>query len=417
MPEASWLQATSPAFRLMIATSWLAPSSWVDQQESAIREAVGAGPDWMEFLRLVDRHRTPALSWAALKRVAGLEIPDEIRQQLQKRSDACRMQAVKHSMLLAGVLKAFNRAGIPVMTQKGLLLSLDLYGDFGLRQSHDLDLVVTVENLPRAQACLESMGWRPESTWFPLTPRQWESCQQHEHNIGFVNPHGGSLLELHWRNQWDVPGLTSARWARSTPSIWAGCTHQSMNPLDRTLDLSSHGAEHTWSRAKWLGDLARIHAAGGLDWVAVLGEAQRSGQERALLACLRLLKDVYGLPLPALPGNPWKDLPPFLVDRSLHAIKLPEEPTLAGVLTALPERYRITRYKRLLLPHRTWRESLAELGYSREDYQVLCLPDGLFWAYAPLRPIFWVWRRVLRGKLLVEWLKERYLSPGSPPSL
>jgi hypothetical protein len=154
-----------------------------------------------------------------------------------------------------------------------------------------------------------------------------------------------------------------------------------------------------------------------LDWVAVLGEAQRSGQERALLACLRLLKDVYGLPLPALPGNPWKDLPPFLVDRSLHAIKLPEEPTLAGVLTALPERYRITRYKRLLLPHRTWRESLAELGYSREDYQVLCLPDGLFWAYAPLRPIFWVWRRVLRGKLLVEWLKERYLSPGSPPSL
>src|ERR1035437_6436605 len=103
----------------------------------------------MEYLRLVDRHRTPALSWAALKRVPGLEIPDEARQQLQKRSEACRRKAVKHSMLLAGVLKSFHRAGIPVMTLKGPLLSLELYGDVGLRQSHDLDLMVKPADLAR----------------------------------------------------------------------------------------------------------------------------------------------------------------------------------------------------------------------------------------------------------------------------
>ena len=66
MPESSWLEATSPAFRLMIATSWLAPDSWMDRQKLAIRQAIEAGPDWTEYIRLVDRHRTPALSWAAL---------------------------------------------------------------------------------------------------------------------------------------------------------------------------------------------------------------------------------------------------------------------------------------------------------------------------------------------------------------
>ena len=97
MPETSWLQRTSPAFRLMIATSWLAPDSWQEKQEEAIREAIGAGLDWTEYLRLVDRHRTPALSWAALSRVPGLEIPEPAKKELQKRSDACRMQAVRHS--------------------------------------------------------------------------------------------------------------------------------------------------------------------------------------------------------------------------------------------------------------------------------------------------------------------------------
>ena len=94
MLKTHWLQRTTPAFRLMIATSWLAPASWRDKQEEAIREAVCAGLDWMEYIRLVDRHRTPALSWASLKRVPGLEITEPAKQELQQRSDACRMQAV-----------------------------------------------------------------------------------------------------------------------------------------------------------------------------------------------------------------------------------------------------------------------------------------------------------------------------------
>src|ERR1035437_1003389 len=158
MPEASWLQSASPAFRLMIATSWLAPASWQEKQEQAIREAIGAGVDWMEYLRLVDRHRTPALSWAALRRVPGLVIPEPAKKELQRRSDACRMQAVRDSLKLVEVLKGFHSAGIPVMTLKGPLLSLELYGDVGLRQSSDLDLMVTPEDLAKAQACLENMG-------------------------------------------------------------------------------------------------------------------------------------------------------------------------------------------------------------------------------------------------------------------
>jgi len=398
MTEASWLQSASPAFRLMIATSWLAPASWLVKQEEAIREAIGAGLDWMEYVRLVDRHRTPALSWTALTRVPGLQIPEPAKQELQKRSDACRMQAVRHCLVLAGVLKGFNRAGIPVMTLKGPILSSELYGDVGLRQSHDLGLEVMPEDLARAQACLENMGWSLDATWSSLSPRQWESLLRHEWHLGFMHPREDCLLELHWCTPWEVKSQTTDRWARSIPSVWQGCSHQAMNPIDQVLYLCSHGGIHGWYRAKWLGDLARIHAEGRVDWQAVLGQARRTGQERALLACLRLLQDVHGLPMPDLPGNPWKNLPSFLIARPLHGLKDPEDLEALRALAEAREKYRLIRYGWLALPQKTWRDHLAKLAYRREDFRVLRLPDRFYWAYTPLRPILWIWRNVPRRR-------------------
>jgi len=396
MANIRWLQGTSPAFRLTMATSWLAPDPWKEKQEEAIQEAVDAGPDWTEYLRLVDRHRIPALSWAALKRVRGLAIPESARQGLQERSDACRIQAVRHSLMQAEIVKAFDRAGIPVMTLKGTILSLDLYGDVGLRQSSDLDLVVTPDDISRAQACLESLGWRLDNTYFPITPRQQEKLRQAEHHYGFVHSERGGVLELHWRNHWDMPGEAAAQWARSVTSVWQGCSYQVLDPIDLVLYLSSHGGHHDWFRAKWLGDMARILAQGDVDWEAALDRARCTGQEKPLLACLQLLHLVYGLPLPCVQGNPWRNLPSFLVDSPLRSLTALKDRATRRPLELLPdsERLRLFRYGRLALPRRTWRESLNELAYCRDDFKVLRLPDSLTWAYTPLHPILWAWVRL-----------------------
>jgi len=398
MPETSWLQSASPAFRMMIATSWLAPANWQEKQEQAIREAFGAGVDWMEYLRLVDRHRTPALSWAALRRVPGLVIPEPVKKELQRRSDACHMQAVRDSLKLAKVLKGFHSAGIPAMIMKGPILSLELYGDLGLRQSKDLDLAVSLEDISKAQACLENMGWRQDAAWFPLSPRQWENFLRHEYDLHFVHPQGDCLLELHWRSLWELRDQTDDRWAGSIPGVWQGCLYKAMNPIDQVLYLCSHGGVHGWSRAKWMGDMARIHVEGRVDWQAALDRASRTGQERALLAGLRLLQDVYGLPLPVLPGNPWKNLPSFLIARPLHDLRMSEDPAAFGAMALIRENFRLIRYERLAVPQKIGRDLLAEFAYKREDFRVLRLPDRFYWAYTPLRPFLWVWRHVLRHK-------------------
>ena len=397
MPDVPWLQKTSPAFRLMLATSWLAPGAWRDQQERAIWEANEAGPDWAEYLSLVDRHRTPALSWSALKRIAGLDLPVHVQQELKARSDACRVQALKYVAVLAGILKAFSRAEIPVMVLKGPILSSELYGDVGLRQSKDLDLEISLKDLPRARACLEEHGYTLESSYFPMTPRQEKRFLQREAHIGLVDPQGSCTLELHWSHYWDAPGEAAHRWARSVSAVWHGCPYRAMDPVDQVLYLCSHGSQHAWFRAKWLGDLARIHAVRSVDWQAALQEAQASNRERPLLIGLRLLRDVYGLPLPQLPESPWERLPAFLIEEPLRSLKCPQEIPEFGTLVRLLDVIRKSRYHRLLWQQRTWRQSLAELFYYRDDFRALPLPDNLFWLYIPLRPFSWLWRKILRN--------------------
>lgn len=393
-----WLQSASPALRLMIATSWLAPDSWQEKQEQAILAAEGQGLDWTEYIGLVDRHRTPALSWAALCRVPDLVIPDAVRHELQKRSDFCRMRGIQHSLLLAQVLRRFNRASIPVMPCKGPVLSFRLYGDLGLRQFRDLDLAVAESDLQQARACLEDLGWRMDPGYFPLSPRQWKGFLRNECEMVFEHPQAGCTLELQWSNKWETSEVTRARWARSIASEWQGCAIREMNSGDLTLYLSSHGGHHAWFRAKWLGDLARAHAMGLADWEAAFREARKGNRERVLLVGLALLEQLYGLPAPEMPPDHGTRSSALLVEIACEALSDSNVPAFRTDLASLRYRLRMSRYERMLSPRKPLRRSLAELFHCREDFRTMPLPDRLFWLYKPLRPILWLARLVRQAR-------------------
>lgn len=402
MLKADWLANTSPAFRLTIATSWLAPDAFRARQDQAIRAAIHDGLDWEEYSRLIERHGTPGLAWAALSRVPEIEVPEPAVRQLKQRSDDCRKQGLLYCLILADVLKRFNRAAIPAMPLKGQILSFDLYNDVSLRYARDVDVEVRVEDLHRAQSCLVGEGWELESSFFPMSPRQWKSFLRNESHSNFTHVASGCLLELHWRSPWESEQATRSRWAHSMPAVWQKQPIQAMHPGDLALYLCCHGGLHRWFRAKWIGDLARAHALGLLDWAASFDAARRSGEERTLMAGLSLLRELYGLPLPDLPQGLWKGWSPLLVAAPIEALMDSAEPVQRAGLTKLRNRLRRSRYERLLWPRKSRWSSLADLFYSREDFRTLPLPDSFFWVYKPIRPALWLWRwlrPILRGFL------------------
>jgi hypothetical protein len=219
---------------------------------------------------------------------------------------------------------------------------------------------------------------------------------QHEQHLVFVHSKTGDVLDLHWRDVNATEDEILARWARSHTSVWQGCAFQVMDPNDLVLYLCGHGVRHEWFRAKWLGDLARIHAAGRVDWATCLEAARGLGQQRVLLSSLLLLQQVYSLPVPELTEARRRSLPPLLILGPRRALKAPE---LLGLLATLMRSFRYYRCDRLILPRQNWREFSGKMLYSRVDYHVLHLPDRLFWAYVPLRPFLWLWRRMMRRKL------------------
>jgi hypothetical protein len=395
MPRSDWLRDASPAFQLMIATSWIAPDSCRDDQDNAVHRACDACPNWTEYLRLVDRHRTPALSWAAIKRAFRVHVPEQVKRELQKRSDVSRLQAMLHLQLLGGALKGLNQSGIPVMPLKGPLLSLALYGDAGLRQSKDLDILVPQKEIPQAQECLEKMGWLPSAEYSSLSPRQWEATIRHEHHISYVHPRQGCPLELHWRKEWYSPHETELHWARSRRSEWLGSSYRAMSTADLAIYLCNHGGRHHWFRAKWLGDLARLHCNGQVDWLEVLAYARTVGQERPVLLCLQLLDEWYDLALANTTGAPHKTLPYRLACKAILDVTA-GEPAVLNAIARFKEHVRNYRYNRLLWPHRSWWKNLASFIHRRLDFRVLRLPDRLFWLYIPLQPFLWVWRCMRR---------------------
>jgi hypothetical protein len=372
----------------MIATSWIAPDSCRDIQDKAVQRACDAHPDWTEYLYLIDRHRTPASSWAALRRTPRVHVPQPIKQELQRRSDLCRWQAMLHLQLLAGVLKRLSESGIAVIPLKGPLLSVALYGDAGLRQSKDLDILVPQWEIRRTQECLENMGWRLGPEYFFLSPRQWEATLRHEYHVGYACPQRGCDLELHWR--WFSAQKAEQVWARSRTTELSGLSYRAMNSADLAIYLSGHGGAHQWFRAKWLGDLARLHCNGQVDWTDVLGYARTMGQERPVLLGLQLLSECYDLTFPNVPGSVRKRLLHPLACRAVRSLRARSEPTEWNAWARFKEGVQTYRYNRALWPHRPWWSGVT---YCRLDFTVLHLPDRFFWLYIPLRPFLWLWRR------------------------
>lgn len=380
----------SSAFRLMLATSWLAPEPWRDHQARAICSALNSGLDWDEYLLLVERHRTPVVSWEALKRIPEANPPASIRQALQQRSAACRMQAMRLASLLMQVLRDFAQAGIPLIPLKGPLLSLELYGDLGIRHSRDIDIMVSLEDVPRAQARLEEMGWRRNDREFG--PRHTEVFLQIHHHVVYWHPLHRCLLELHWRTLWETPDRTANQWAQSTTLVWNGLSYRALCPVDLALHLCEHGAMHAWNRSKWLGDLARMYTSNYVDWNAVYRAAGTAGGENSLLQGLCLLKKLYGLPVPEALSEAAGRLPALLLDRVAMCMLAPAELHLLPLLARLRMVMWRLRYEHLLRPRRSWRQAFMEAAYCRPDFELLHLPDRLFWLHVPLRPILGVWR-------------------------
>jgi len=87
----------------------------------------------------LDHHRIESVVYRRLKGITGSGVPDPVLTELRNYSAQQTRKILSMTAELVRLVTIFDQKNIPVLSLKGPLLAMQLYGDIGLRPSNTRD--------------------------------------------------------------------------------------------------------------------------------------------------------------------------------------------------------------------------------------------------------------------------------------
>ncbi len=266
---------------------------------SRIRTLVRGPMDWDRLFRSASVHRVIPLVYRNLKTIAPLDVPPSLLARLR---DA-HLRNAAHNLRLAARLKEICRLlherGIEAVPFKGPVLAQEVFGDIGLRQFTDLDLLVPRAEAWHAVQALEERGYAPE---IRLTGSQFRSYALRNKSLPLSHLSDGVFLDLHWDLSGDyaLRAMTMDAFRKGLePVTVLGQPLFTLGRDDLVAYLCLHATMESWSRLDHVccvAELVRKHPD-------VLGaetyeKAKRMHLKRCLLAGCWLIYHALDAPVP-----------------------------------------------------------------------------------------------------------------------
>ncbi len=257
--------------------------------------------DWDALLASAEAEGlAPALGFA-FRANAPEGMPGAVRERLNRHLVESMARQLILSGELAGLLRHFQAAGLPIIPLKGPALGETLYPHPALRPSGDLDLLIRPETLLSVDRFLRSLGYRRLAD-----AHSWDFDIVYDRETVYGGP-AGVHVDLHWglmsepRYSWNEREGLSV-WDRAVPIRVAGGETLGLCPEDLLLYLSLHLAvHHGLAGLLWYWDLLLVIDRWGvtLDWQAVVERASRWRVRAALYFALLGLELFFGVSAPA----------------------------------------------------------------------------------------------------------------------
>jgi Uncharacterised nucleotidyltransferase len=349
-----------------------------------LRELLAQDLDWRYLLATAHHHSLVPLLNLHLNSAAPSLVPPEVMGRLERDNH----QNTRSNLFLTGellkVLARLEENGIRAVAFKGPTLALLAYGDVGLRQFGDLDILVQRRDILKVKELLIGRGFKPTLT---LTSTQQAALLRFDCAYNFDNERGVKLdvhwnfAERHFSFDLDVDHL----WERLETVSINRKELRTLSAEDLLLILCLHGFTHLWERLGWICDVASlIESRKDLDWQLVLENATSLGARGILSLGLLLAADLLGAPIPRevskslRPDSKTKRLAEqareqLFTERNAPTGLFAE----AATLVALRERRR-DRFRAGL------RLATTPRSY---DWMFLSVPDSLCFLYYLVRPL------------------------------
>ena len=383
----------SPEFRLAIATT-----VWPQSHDHAQRiEVAMASPiDWELFVRVVRRHRIDGLAFQALI-AANTPLPATTRAALEAAAARQANKSLVYAAETVRICRLLQDAGIAVASLKGASLSMLAFGNLGLRHCRDIDLLISPDDVLHAHEVLTAATYELEMPIGPHSLNQKKHWITHHKHFEYKSGKG-IPLELHWR-LFDNPYLLATR---VEPASWIEVPIFG-NGVVRTLSapglllyLCVHGANHMWSRLKWLADvqaLLRRAETGVLERLQSDAQAEHCG--RAVAQTLALTQLLYGFPS-SEPVTTKNDATRALVRNAIVAMTSGDAALELEAIPFATSRVAVARY--WLKPEwKFWLRETNSMLSDEHDRKSAHLPHSMRFVLPFLRLPLWLGRRI-RGR-------------------
>ncbi len=221
--------------------------------------------DWPRLIQLAEHHGVTPLVFQALHNAAD-SVPTAILDELRNRYQHIARKNLQFTAELLRVLDCLEAHAIPAIPLKGPVLAETVYGELALRDFSDLDVLVQPQDVPKAKAALDALGYTVNTQ---LSEAEESAYLATGYEYTFDGPAGRNLLEIQWNilpRFYAVDFDGGEFFGRAQTVTVCGRAMRALSPEDLLLTLCVHAAKHAWVRLYWLRDIAGTMQSQTIDW-------------------------------------------------------------------------------------------------------------------------------------------------------
>lgn len=368
--------------------------AFLSQDYSNLKKFLAQPIDWQEFNRLAEYHCITLPVAYVLLYHGGDVVPASIKTHLQQQLIRARQVNMIWLSELHRILRAFESAGIGVISVKGPAFALQAYGNLSLREFTDLDLLVLPQDVPSASAVLLREGYR---LLLSASGHEANLLRSENRQLDFINDASGTAVDLHWallHTMFPYQLETDRLFTSAKTACLDGNAFLTLSSENLLLYLCAHGTKHCWIHLRSLCDVAcHLRSAGDLDWEACFHLAEETHSELVLKHSLLLAQNVLGVKLPEIAERYCEDSTARALASGATAFLFSEN-TIPGQKAFL--RYQLAFTK-------NWRQRLHFLFHrmvvpAEADWAWIRLPRSFHLLYYVLRPIRYGLEAILKKR-------------------
>jgi len=259
--------------------------------------------DWDRFLELANVYQVSPLAYRSLQGFGG--IPERVNARLREWTAEIFAYNVRNLDAAGSLSDLFRKERVDVIFTKGVSYLMDVYGDIGLREMADIDLLVRPEDARKVHGILKAQGFTPSDG--KGDPDDYRAQKLYVRDDGIcLDVHRsfiGRMLHNRILNM-DVNGILE----RARVLSAGGVRLRTLDIVHTLLYQCLHvSMQHSFSGVRWYVDInefIRKHE-GEISWEEVTGAAGKYRIRKPLYYALLFTKNMFGTPVP---GAVFEDL-------------------------------------------------------------------------------------------------------------